>query len=124
VDTFRERNEEFNSPFSSCALKLDAALCRLSNCFEAMEAFLDVVSVSCGSAWSAAINCNPDDGSDAVARASAWSLISLRMSQQQMAIDLMRITVAAMLDSSCEVSASLAVFGEIVQLQRLQAKGK
>jgi hypothetical protein len=43
------------------------------------------------------------------------------MSQQQMAIDCMRISVAAMLDGSCEVSASQAAFSEIVQLQRLQA---
>jgi hypothetical protein len=43
------------------------------------------------------------------------------MSQQQAAVDCMRIIVAAMLDGTCEVCASQAAMNELVQLQRLQA---
>jgi hypothetical protein len=43
------------------------------------------------------------------------------MSQQQAAVDCMRIIVAAMLDGTCEVSASQAAINEVVRLQQLQA---
>ena len=106
---------------SSSALQLDAALSRLSLTFEAMEEFLDEVSLRCGAAWDDAASTDVQSDDAAAARASAWSSMSLRMSQQQMALDCMRLSVAAMLDGSCEVSASQAVFSELVQLQRLQA---
>ena len=112
-----------NFDLSSAALKLDASLFRLSLAFEAMEDFLDEASRCCGTAWDLASRYTADS-QDTVARASEWSLISLRMSQQQMAIDCMRVSVAAMLEGSCEVSASKAVFGEIVELQKVQAAAR
>jgi hypothetical protein len=112
---------DFNVHLSSATLKLDASLSRLALAFEAMEDFLDEASQCCGAAWDLATQCPTNSHDDAVARASEWSSLSLRMSQQQMAIDCMRTSVAAMLDGSCEISASQAVFGEIVELQKLQA---
>ncbi len=85
-----------------------------------MEEFLDDASLRCAAAWHRASDTAVDSQDEAAARASAWSSISLRMSQQQMAIDCMRMVVAAMLDGSCEVSASQAAFSEVVVLQRLQ----
>jgi hypothetical protein len=113
---------DFNAHLTSSALNVDASLSRLSLAFEAMEDFLDEVSLCCGTAWQLATTCATDSRDEAVARAAEWSSLSIRMSQQQMAIDCMRISVAAMLDGSCEVAASQAAFGEIVQLQRLQAE--
>ena len=116
-----DETKDFNAHLSSSALNVDASLSRLSLAFEAMEDFLDEVSICCGTAWHLATTCATDSRDEAVARAAEWSSLSIRMSQQQMAIDCMRISVAAMLDGSCEVSASQAAFSEIVQLQRLQA---
>jgi hypothetical protein len=86
-----------------------------------MEEFLDDASLSCAAAWHQASDNATDSQDEAAARASAWSSISLRMSQQQTALDCMRMVVAAMLDGSCELSASQAAFSEVVLLQRLQA---
>ncbi len=46
------------------------------------------------------------------------------MSQQQQAVDCMRIIVAAMLDGTCEVGASQSAMDEVVKLQQLQAAGR
>jgi hypothetical protein len=106
---------------TSSALQLDVSLSRLSLVFEAMEDFLDEVSLRCGAAWDEAASSEVQCHDTAVARASAWTSMSVRMAQQQMALDCMRVSVAAMLDGSCEASASQAVFSELVQLQQLQA---
>ena len=89
-----------------------------------MEAFLDDVSMMCGAAWDHASCSTELPRDEAAARASAWSSISVRMSQQQAALDCMRLVVAAMLDGSCDVSASQAAFNEVVALQLLQATGE
>jgi hypothetical protein len=115
---------DFNSLLSTSALQLDTSLCRLSQYFEAMETFLDEVSMMCGAAWDHASSSTTLPRDEAAARASAWSSISVRMSQQQAALDCMRLIVAAMLDGSCDVSASQAAFSEVVALQRLQATGE
>lgn len=115
---------DFNSLLSTSAIQLDTSLCRLSQSFEAMEAFLDDVSVMCGAAWDHASSSTELPRDEAAARASAWSSISVRMSQQQAALDCMRLVVAAMLDGSCDLSASQAAFNEVVALQRLQATGE
>jgi hypothetical protein len=80
--------------------------------------------VTCGAAWHNASSATSLSHDEAVARAAVWSSMSFRMSQQQMTIDCMRIVVAAMLDGSCDASASQAAFDEVVLLQRLQTASK